>query len=257
MTAPTVPLIQILANIQLKWLIFTLLVFSLLIKLAWWQNSRADEKQQRLARIAQLSDQQAFTLEQVVAQLLSKEKRGLINDLPIAIKARFDPEKIFLLDNQSYKNQLGYRVFQLAYQDKYAFLVNLGWVRGFIAREKLPEIPRLIGEQKFLGHVRIPEQGILLQAQNFVQPQWPLRVQQIELDKFATLLKKPLLPFVVYADKEATIGFIKDWQPIVMPPEKHQAYAVQWLLLAIAWLALMAAALIKSSNNNDNKKGVN
>ena len=253
----TAPLIQILANIRLKWLIFTLLVFALLIKLAWWQNSRADEKQQRLVRIVQLSDQQAFTLDQVVTQLLSKGKRELINDLPIAIKATFDSDKVFLLDNQSYKNQLGYRVFQLAYQGKYAFLVNLGWVKGFIAREKLPEIPHLIGEQKFLGHVRIPEQGILLQAQNFTQPQWPLRVQQIELDKFAMLLKKNLLPFVVYADKEATIGFIKDWQPIVMPPEKHQAYAVQWLLLAIAWLVLMVSALIKSSNNNNNKKRVN
>ena len=68
---------------------------------------------------------------------------------------------------------------------------------------------------------------------------WPLRVQQIELDKFSLIINRTLLPFVVYVDKNAAIGFEKNWQPIVMPPEKHRAYAFQWFSLAIAWMLLM------------------
>ena len=91
-----------------------------------------------------------------------------------------------------------------------------------------------------------------LQAQNLANPSWPLRVQQIELDKFSPLITKKLLPFVVYLDKTEAIGYKKNWQAIVMPPEKHRAYAFQWFSLALAWISLMIWAAIKMSKNQNN-----
>lgn len=234
---------------QLNWpmVIFTMLVFLLLIKLGFWQIDRALEKEQRQQRISELSERQALSLAQVLT--LSGLKDG-INDLPIQLKGDFVADKIFLLDNQPNKSRLGYRVYQIIESNGDAILVNLGWVQGSIDRSILPEVSPITGQHTIVGHVREVEVGIQLQAQNLTNPSWPLRVQQIELDKFSQLIGKKLLPFVVYLDKKETIGYIKNWQPIVMPPEKHRAYVFQWFSLALAWISLMIWAAIKTSKKD-------
>jgi surfeit locus 1 family protein len=234
---------------QLNWplVIFTMLVFLSLIKLGFWQIDRALEKEQRQQRISELSQSQALSLAQVLT--LSGLQDG-INDLPIQLKGNFVGDKVFLLDNQPNKGRLGYRVYQIIESNGDAILLNLGWVQGSIDRNILPEISSITGQHTITGHVREVEVGIQLQAQNLTNPSWPLRVQQIELDKFSQLIDKKLLPFVVYLDKKETIGYIKNWQPIVMPPEKHRAYAFQWFSLALAWISLMVWAAIKMAKKD-------
>ena len=236
---------------QLSWpmVLFTMLVFSLLIKLGFWQSDRALEKEQRQQRISELSQQQALTLTQVLA--LSDLPDG-INDLPIELDGVFVEDKVFLLDNQPDEGRLGYRVYQVMTTNDYAVLVNLGWVQGSIDRNVLPAVTAMTGQHVITGHVREVEVGMQLQAQNLANPSWPLRVQQIELDKFSPLITKKLLPFVVYLDKTEAIGYKKNWQAIVMPPEKHRAYAFQWFSLALAWISLMIWAAIKMSKNQNN-----
>jgi cytochrome oxidase assembly protein ShyY1 len=224
-----------------------MLVFSLLIKLGFWQVDRALEKEQRQQRISELSQQQALSLTQVLA--LNGLQDG-INDLPIELDGEFVGDEVFLLDNQPDKGRFGYRVYQILESSGNAVLVNLGWVQGSIDRNVLPKITAITGQHVITGHVREVEVGIQLQAQNLTNPSWPLRVQQIELDKFSQLIGKKLLPFVVYLDKKESMGYKKNWQPIVMPPEKHRGYAFQWFSLAIAWISLMTWAAIKMSKNN-------
>ena len=235
-----------LANIRLPWLFFTLLVFAGLIKLGLWQTERANEKEQRLARIATLQAQQGINLTELLALQNVKAQAPLtkalieeFNDFPLRLSGHFDPEAIFLLDNQVNKGQLGYRVLQVFYSQTHAVLVNLGWVKGFVNRNKLPSVEVLQGSFHFSGHVRYLDPGFLLMAQDFNEYSWPLRIQQIELEKMSQLVQQPLLPFVVYLDKQESIGYEKNWQAIVMPPEKHRGYAFQWFSLATAWLLLM------------------
>lgn len=236
---------------QLSWpmVLFTMLVFSLLIKLGFWQSDRALEKEQRQQRISELSQQQALTLTQVLAL---RDLPDGINDLPIELDGVFVEDKVFLLDNQPDEGRLGYRVYQVMTTNDYAVLVNLGWVQGSIDRNVLPAVTAMTGQHLITGHVREVEVGMQLQAQNLANPSWPLRVQQIELDKFSPLITKKLLPFVVYLDKTEAIGYKKNWQAIVMPPEKHRAYAFQWFSLALAWISLMIWAAIKMSQNQNN-----
>jgi len=229
--------------------LFTMLVFSLLIKLGFWQSERALEKEQRQQRISELSQQQALTLTQVLAL---RDLPDGINDLPIELDGEFVEDKVFLLDNQPDEGRLGYRVYQVMTTNDYAVLVNLGWVQGSIDRNVLPAVTAMTGQHVITGHVREVEVGMQLQAQNLANPSWPLRVQQIELDKFSPLITKKLLPFVVYLDKTEAIGYKKNWQAIVMPPEKHRAYAFQWFSLALAWISLMIWAAIKMSKNQNN-----
>jgi surfeit locus 1 family protein len=240
---------------QINWLvvIFTLLVFSGLIKLGLWQTSRALEKEERLLRISEYKTQNALSLSEVLSLQKINEN---INDLPVQFSGIFDEEKLFLVDNQTHKGRLGYRALQVLVNDKYAVLVNLGWVEGFVDRSKLPKISAISGKKNIKGHIRLVEKGIVLSEQNFANAQWPLRVQTIEIDKFSTLIDQKLLPFVIYLDKTESLGFEKNWRPIVMPPEKHRAYAFQWFSLAIAWLILMISASVWFTKNKpkDNNK---
>lgn len=237
------------------WLGLTLIVFICLVKLSFWQYNRGFEKEQRFIRIEQLNQQSPLTLNEIVTLSTEKQFTGKesINDFPVTILGNFTNDYVFLLDNQVEKRSLGYRVLQVVQTPTHSVLVNLGWVQGSIDRNILPEITPLHGQYEFQGHVRIVEQGIMLTAQDFSKPSWPLRVQQIELDKFSTLINKPLLPFVVYLNKQETIGFNKNWHPIVMPPEKHFAYSFQWASLAIAWLILMISLRIKTKKSEVNK----
>ncbi|WP_440874854.1 SURF1 family protein [Thalassotalea sp. PLHSN55] len=235
-----------LANIRLPWLIVTLVVFAGLIKLGMWQSARAVEKEQRLARITQFSGQQALPLLDMLAmqnyqpeQELTEKFVEQFNDFPVSLAGNFDPNVLFLLDNQVNNGELGYRVLQLVTVEQYAVIVNLGWVKGSIDRQKLPDVVPITGQHQLSGHVRYIESGIMLMAQDFTKQVWPMRIQQIELDKMALLVEKSLLPFVIYLDDNTNVGYLKEWQPIVMPPEKHRGYAFQWFSLATAWLLLM------------------
>jgi len=247
-------------KLNLLWLVSTVLVFSALVKLGFWQSARALEKEQRLVKIERLNAQNPISLKQVLTLSNDNDTLAEINDFPVSIEGTFNKHQVFLLDNQVNKGRLGYRVYQVVETEAYEVLVSLGWVQGSINRHELPQISALDGQHKFKGNVRLIEVGILLQEQVFSEISWPLRVQQIELEKFATLINRKLLPFVVYLDKNETIGFEKNWQPIVMPPEKHRAYAFQWFSLALAWLLLMlwakfgAKTLDKERDNKNNIK---
>lgn len=243
-------------RLNILWLVVTVLVFSVLVKLGFWQSDRALEKEQRLAKIEKLSVQNPISLEQVMHLTKNNSAFEDINDVPVFINGEFNKDQVFLLDNQVNKGRLGYRVYQVAVTSKYAILVSLGWVVGSINRQELPEVVAINGQHQFQGNIRLIEVGVLLQEQVFSEVTWPLRVQQIELDKFSVLINRQLLPFVVYLDKNEALGYEKNWRPIVMPPEKHRAYAFQWFSLAIAWLLLMLWAKFGASlkNNKNNIK---
>jgi len=236
------------------WLGLTLIVFFSLVKLAFWQYDRGFEKEQRLTRIEQLNQRSPLTLNEVVQLSKAKQFNGKesVNDFPVTIEGQFNGDYVFLLDNQVENRSLGYRVLQVVQTKTHAVLVNLGWVQGSINRKILPAVTPFQGQYNFKGHVRVVEQGIMLTEQDFTKPSWPLRVQQIELKKFSALISplidKPLLPFVIYVDPEESLGYKKNWHPIVMPAEKHFGYSFQWAALALAWLILMISLRVKTRN---------
>jgi len=230
--------------------VFSLLVFALLIKLAVWQLDRAVQKDIRLAKIASYQQQDAMGLG-FIMQL--QENQEALNDLPIHLSGRFNNQQRFLLDNQVYKGRLGYRVVQL-FEDKESgltVLVNLGWIQGSIDRAFIPQFKEIEGLVSFRGNVRILEPAILLQDQILENDHWPQRIQSIEIDKISELLKESLVPFIVYVDNNEEIGYVKDWVPIVMPPDKHMGYSFQWFSLAIAWFFLMFYAAYKAAITPD------
>lgn len=233
------------------WLVITMLVFFALVKLGFWQSQRGEEKTQRIEKIQKLIQSKPFDLSQILTLAASGE---IINDLPVLFNGTLNDKQLILLDNQMNNGRFGFRVLQIVQAQNHAVLVNLGWHLADRTRQKMVDISPLTGDHDFLGHVRLIEKGIVLQEQSLTQ-QTPLIVQQIELEKLSVALNIKLLPFVIYLDQKMTLGYEKNWQPIVMPPEKHHAYAFQWFSLALAWLSLMVwsarkAKIIKINQNN-------
>lgn len=219
-------------------MLFSLLVFFILIKLAVWQLDRAILKEDRLKNIAAYHQKDALNLALVAQLSINKEE---VNDLPIQLNGHFNNHQRFLLDNQVYQGRLGYRVVQL-FKDSasgLSLLVNLGWIQGSIDREFIPVFKTIEGEVSFRGNVRELESAILLEDQILTNDFWPQRIQSIEIEKISELLGQPLAPFIVYVDNDEALGYVKDWVPIVMPPEKHRGYAFQWFSLAVVWVLLM------------------
>ncbi|MFT7185149.1 MAG: surfeit locus 1 family protein [Pseudohongiellaceae bacterium] len=231
-------------KINLAVFVLSLLVFLLLIKLAVWQLDRAAQKDTRLEKMASYQQQDAMSLGFIMQLKANQEE---LNDLPIHLSGSFNNQQRFLLDNQVHQGRLGYRVVQL-FDDKgsgLTVLVNLGWIQGSIDRTFIPQFKAIEGQVAFRGNVRVLEPAIILEDQILSNEHWPQRIQSIELDQISELLEQPLLPFIVYVDNKEELGYLKDWVPIVMPPEKHLGYAFQWFSLAIAWLLLMCYAAYK------------
>lgn len=267
--------------INISWLVVTLLVFFILIRLGLWQQQRADEKKQRLARIEHLMAEKAIPVTNITdlvpSLTLNSTSRVTdnINDFPVEVSGELDTSWLFLLDNQMLNGQFGYRVFQwvdltpkqnlttevleaslLVKSQK--VLVNLGWHLADRTRRTQPNIQPLSGYVNVVGHVRIIEQGITLASEPLLLNDETLNnqtktmlIQRIDLVNLSELIDTDLLPFVVYVDEKETLGYQKNWQPIVMSPEKHEGYAFQWFSLAAAWLMLMIFAARKALHNNN------
>jgi cytochrome oxidase assembly protein ShyY1 len=131
-----------------------------------------------------------------------------------------------------------------------SLLVNLGWLAAPPDRRQLPELSFWPGELKLKAKIRFNEKGFQLSEHLLpvgADVQWPLRIQLLEINKIAELIGQPLLPFIAYLDKKETLGYKKNWHPIVISPKKNQAYAFQWFMLALAWLGLMTWAAVQFS----------
>ncbi|MGJ8691738.1 MAG: SURF1 family protein [Thalassotalea sp.] len=228
------------------WLVITLLVFFALVKLGLWQIQRAVEKELRLVKIEQLKTAGVFSLAEILALKDTFSSLEEINDLPVELIGEFIPDIIFLLDNQMFNGKYGFRVIQPLITEQGYVLVNLGWYAGDRTRQIKPTLKALTGKVSLTGNIRIIEKGITLAEENLTPAPWPQLIQQINIGKLAQLIDKQLLPFVVYLDKKETLGYEKNWQAIVMPPEKHRGYAFQWFSLAVAWCLLMLWAARKA-----------
>ncbi|WP_371187893.1 SURF1 family protein [Thalassotalea maritima] len=243
---------QFVKSWRLLWVVITLAVFALLIKLSFWQYQRGIEKQQRLERIAEFNQQQAQPMARIIDNAQSNNTSASstadifaqYNDVMVTIRGYFVAEQVFLLDNQVDSGRVGYKVYAIFFDEPSAqhVLVNLGWVAGSVDRTQLPLIELPKNKQQLIAHVRIQQSGLVLQQPTFSQLNWPLRVQQIDSQRFSQLIDLPLLPFSLFLHEDEQIGYKKTWQPIVMLPEKHFGYAVQWGGLAGAWLLLMLVA---------------
>ncbi|MDX1706323.1 SURF1 family protein [Pseudidiomarina sp.] len=218
--------------------LLTVLAIAILVKLGLWQLERASEKQALFDDFeeSQLSDNADAFLDLATV----KELPGRY--APVQITGHFTPHRYLLLDNQIRDGQVGYQVIGLLKNqrlDEYV-PVNMGWVSIGSSRQDRPDVALPEGEVTVHGWFYQPDQqGFLLSDQVVESEGWPMRVQQLRFDAIRQATQLPIAPYVVLLSETADYGWPRSWEPMVMTPEKHQAYALQWFSLALACLVIV------------------
>ncbi|WBA14853.1 SURF1 family protein [Salinivibrio proteolyticus] len=220
-------------------LILTVVVVALLVKLSHWQWTRGVQKAQHLAQ---------FEANQAPNSLSGMVRKGQ----RLALDGQFRPEFAVWLDNQTHQGQVGYRLFlpfvpsqqpSPSQQSSQWWLVELGWVAAPALR-RLPAVPVLASRYQLSGFVDTPSERVVLKEET-ASHAWPARVQRIDLKVLNAqlttlntqwLIRTETLMDVTTPSRDALAqaGITPVWQPVVMPPVKHYGYALQWALMALA-----------------------
>lgn len=241
--------------IRWQWAILCALAAAFLFSLSLWQWSRATEKQHTLARIEQGNVLGPLTLSQLAAP-----NSPIFDGSRVAFPAKWIGPMVWLLDNRQVDGRIGYDVIiavnqvdtsstaSARPQSSSAILVNLGWIAAPSGRDLLPalEIPTQL---MIDGLFRVSGKGLLLGTNLEDHGRWPMRIQQVDTFSLAPYVKQLITSGVIY--QQGASPFQIHYQAVTLPPERHQAYAVQWALLSMAVIVIALAASARKETAHD------
>ena len=215
-------------------------------RLGLWQLERARQKEAVLAQFAEQSAQppQALSAWRDLPPYTAVVLRGAVLDSP----------PIFH-DNRIRHGQPGVEVYVpfAPAAGGPAVLVNLGW-RAVDQRMTLPPAP--IPEVSAMPGLLAPPPTIGVRLGPALTPgdEPPYRVPYLDLAEAAAVLNLTLAPQILLATR-ADPTWLREWQPVSLPPERHRGYAFQWFALAAAVAALLAWGLRRSWKQIDRDGG--
>lgn len=228
-------------------LLFVLLL-PLLLKLGFWQLSRVEEKR---ALAQQLVERQAMPPLSMrgLQELMASDKTGLVQRR-IQLFGRYEPEQVYLLDNQIFNGAVGYQVLQVFEVEWPAnveyttsagqkVLINRGWIPGYADR-RLPEVSVPQGTASLIASVYIPSSESVVLVEDVWSASWPKVIQATDMDKIRAQAGEALFPYELRLEPGEWSALTIAWPEINTGPKKHLGYAVQWFAMAvalvIAWL---------------------
>lgn len=221
---------------------FALVSVCILVALGTWQLQRAEQKEQRLTQIEQRKSASILTINDVLEQ---PDPR----DLTYQVSGQILMDKVFLLDNRIETGQVGFHVVVPVETQQGIQLINYGWVKSGLYRTELPKFKLNQNTQSFHGVSSVPSVNPMVSETATQADPWPKVIQTIDLVKMSSFLGRDVLPIVMQLDPDHADGFVRNWKAVVMAPEKHYGYAVQWYGLALACLIIYVVALRKRKSN--------
>ncbi|MCB1603480.1 MAG: SURF1 family protein [Gammaproteobacteria bacterium] len=199
----------------------------LMINLGFWQLRRAAEKQELLTLLAD---------ENITRVHVSSQLEELPRYANVEIHGEFLPSPQLTLENQIHNKEVGVHVFTPFKISgiETIIMVNRGWISNNKFNNNLTKIqsePKLIKGKLNSS----PQVGLRLGEINLKD----LDIQKVtyyEEDKINNLLQKKLCSEspceisknILLLDESVSDGFKRVWHPVIMPPAKHKAYALQW-----------------------------
>ncbi len=220
----------------------TLIILPVLLKLGFWQLDRAEEK-----RVLQQTFNSRITGEAVPVNEITDWNDQQLRYQKVSFSGYFDNQHHLLLDNQTYQGQVGYHVITpLQLPDGQLLLVNRGWIPLGSSRQVLPSIEPVTEHVHLQGLLKpIEKKPFILKDVAEDQEQWPRRIQYIKLSQLQEKLNNDIVSFEILLLPGEPHGFGRDWQPVNMLPEKHQAYAFQWFALAATLVIIFIVVNIR------------
>lgn len=214
----------------------------LFVNLGFWQWHRGEHRREVWQQFER-GDQAAIEAPAATLANLALFTR-------VRVAGEFDAARQFLLDNISHGGAPGYEVLTpLQLADGSYLLVNRGWVPFSGYRERLPDVSL---ETRALpafvtGRLSgLPAPGL---ASGRVPPPmdgpWPRVTSFPDLQQLAGSLGSALQPVVLLMDADSGPGYLRDWRPPGISPDRNFSYAVQWWSFALLALAMFVGLNLK------------
>jgi surfeit locus 1 family protein len=232
---------------SVKLTLILVLLAALFLRLGLWQLERKAEKEALFERFHTAPE---MSIEQALAAAESFTR--------VEAFGRYDTERHLLLDNQIWKGRAGVHVLTpFTLGDGRTLLVNRGWLALAADRRSLPDFTTG-GEARILRGrlVRPSTDGPRLGGDDALEPRrWPQLVTYLDPEAAAVALGAPLLPWILQLDAGDASGFgDRQWQPAVMVPEVHAAYAVQWFGLLTTTVVIWVLLGLRRGANPGNEE---
>jgi len=231
-------------NSNWKITLIVVLTLALLIRLGFWQLSRAEQKQ---------TLELTFEHNAVKVALQPSELNNLgDNELPyrpVVLKGQYLNSQTVLLDNQINQGKVGYQVLTpLVVQSGQIFLISRGWIAGYADRH-LPTVPTVSGVVSIVGSIYVPLGKAVVLAQAAWPQTQPLVVQSVEPQKLSKHFDTEFYRYTLRLQQGYSGALKIDWPLVNTASEKHTGYAVQWFLMALALFGFWLYSSIKRDAN--------
>jgi len=154
---------------------------------------------------------------------------------PVRLEGAWIPGRELLLDNRTHRGVPGVWVYSLFQPEGAAAIyVQRGWI-PWRDRRTPPQVPAPVGQALSGLLAPPPAAGLKLGAD--VVDGWPRVVTQVDLAAVEPALGTRLLDSVLLPAGEEP-GFVREFRPQTLSPDKHRGYAVQWFSFAVAAIVL-------------------
>jgi surfeit locus 1 family protein len=214
--------------------LLTLVLLTLFVGLGRWQWQRGEAKQV----IWDAYERGASTPARVAPVNFNTAKRFE----QVALNGHFEPEHQFLLDNRSHAGKPGYEVLTpFVLNDGRRILVNRGWVAFGGYRDRLPDVSLADAHPATVaGRLdELPTPGL---ASGRAPPEpggaWPKVTSFPTHEELEAALGGKLARQILLLDRQAPNGYVREWSPPGMAPDRHFSYAIQWWGFAAVLLVL-------------------
>ena len=228
-----------------------LLILPILLRLGFWQLDRAEEKRNLIELFKQQNELGPLSLT-------GKFKAGAVLNYRLAqVSGSYNSNKLVFIDNKIHQGKTGVYVltpFKLK-NSEYSVLVNRGWVPMGFDRSLLPKVKTPQGELKLNGKLKIITEKPFTVGNQFQSNEgWPALMQWINILEIEKKSELKLLPYIFLLDEKEQSGYVRNWKPVVMQPEKSTSYAVQWFALALALTIIYIVVNLKNESELEDGK---
>lgn len=213
--------------------LLTLIALTAFVGLGRWQWQRGEAKQAVWAEYERAAGAEP---------LGSRAFDELPRFAHVSVTGHFEPWHQFILDNLSHAGKPGYEVLTpFVLTDSRRILVNRGWVPFTGFRDRLPDVGlRDPGEISLTARVdELPSGGL---ASGRAPPPtgngWPKLTSFPTHADLQTALGMPVQRRILLLDPQNPHGYVREWTPPGLPPDRHFSYAIQWWGFALVLLVL-------------------
>ncbi len=222
-------------------MLLVLLAVPAFVSLGFWQWHRGDYRSRVWADFER-ADVAAIDASSATLERLPRFTR-------VRVAGRLDGGRQVLLDNISREGAPGYEVLTLlALADGSHLVVDRGWVPFGGYRDRLPDV-RLAGDGdlRLTGRLStLPVPGIAAgRAPPAEEGPWPRVTSFPTREELQHLWGVALPAPMLLLDADSGPGYLRDWKPPGISPDRNYSYAIQWWSFALLAVAMFIGLNLK------------